>query len=299
VNHDHGDVGNNPGVETSHKDEKEEEPTTSSYGFALPEESHELYQGIFAKLEAAIGACKTVHQELLQQKHQQTSSSSSSRKRILGPSRPPPDASQTTSAFDSLPPESESSDDDDGPAPLGSIMAKKRLMKGPAPTSKQVKQMAEKRRLEAAGVGANLDAGGREEWMLQPGEHDFLKGVMAKGMTNRTFRNEKHKDKSSAAADDEPLDPSIQKELDRVAKLHRESRGPSLVEQFRQQKAEEKAENEASGKGNGKGKGWSWNRDEHLDSGRRVDKSHLHMVMGGASTELKSKFQGSYSKGFT
>ena len=53
----------------------------------------------------------------------------------------------------------------------------------------------------------------------------------------------------------------------------------------------------ASAKGE-KGNDWSWSRDKDLDEGRRVDKNHLRMVMGGASTELKSKFQGSYSKSF-
>ena len=98
------------------------------------------------------------------------------------------------------------------------------------------------------------------------------------------------------------MDPIIQRQLDKVAELHRESRGASLVEQHRQQKAEEKAAKARASAAGGKataGGSWSWNRDQDLDKGRRVDKSHLHMVMGGASSDLKSKFQGSYSKGFT
>jgi hypothetical protein len=47
------------------------------------------------------------------------------------------------------------------------------------------------------------------------------------------------------------------------------------------------------------GKGdWKWSRDKDLDEGRRVDKDALHQVLGGAATELKTKFQGSYSRGF-
>ena len=48
-----------------------------------------------------------------------------------------------------------------------------------------------------------------------------------------------------------------------------------------------------------KGNDWSWSRDKNFDEGRRFDKNHLRMVMGGASTELKRKFQGtSCSKSF-
>ena len=44
------------------------------------------------------------------------------------------------------------------------------------------------------GVDPSASAdGAREEWMMVPGEHDFLKGVMSKGIQNRTFKNEKGK----------------------------------------------------------------------------------------------------------
>ena len=93
------------------------------------------------------------------------------------------------------------------------------------------------------------------------------------------------------------MDPKVQKQVDDIIKMHEEARGPSLMDQHRQTKAEQKMLAEAQKKGAGKGD-WSWNREKDLDSGRRVDKDHLRMVMGGASSELKSKFQGSYSKGF-
>ena len=37
---------------------------------------------------------------------------------------------------------------------------------------------------------------------------------------------------------------------------------------------------------------WKWNREKRLDSGRRVDKNALKMVLRGDG--LKSKFQHSY-----
>ena len=93
----------------------------------------------------------------------------------------------------------------------------------------------------------------------------------------------------------ENLDPKLQKEVDAIINMQKEARGVSLVEMHRQKKVEEK-KGRVVGEG-GKGD-WSWSRDKDLDAGRRVDKNHLHMVMGGATTDLKNKFQGSYSKGF-
>ena len=60
------------------------------------------------------------------------------------------------------------------------------------------------------------------------------------------------------------------------------------MEQYQQKKKEKEKKtlyNESANK-------WKWNREKHLDSGRRVDKNALKMVLGGDG--LKSKFQHSY-----
>ena len=130
---------------------------------------------------------------------------------------------------------------------------------------------------------------------MKPGEHDFLKGVMASGtIKNRTFKNEKVRgggDGREEGHPDVPLDPKIKAEMDAIIQAHTHARGPSLIDQHREKKTEEKLREKSKGKGE-----WKWNRDDDLDNGRKVDKNHLHMVLGGAATELKNKFQGGYSK---
>lgn len=261
----------------------------ASFGFVLPEETDVEFDRIMMKIDAAVTACKTTHQEFIQ---------STSTKRTLGPSLPPTNASTSGSAFDQH--DSDDDEDDVGPAPLGE-MVKSRKVKGPALSSTELKQLVKEREAQMVHVTTGIDPnastsdGAREEWMIQPGEHDFLKGVLSKGIKNRTFKNEKGRAVESAL--DVPLDPAIQKQVDSIIKMHEEARGPSLIEQHRLKRAEEKMAAVAS-KG-GKGNDWCWNREKDLDSGRRVDKSHLQMVMGGASKDLKNKFSGSYSKSFT
>jgi len=269
------------------EDDNQDGARVTSFGYVLPEESSEEFDRIKIKLDAAVGACKMTHQNFIQ---------SNSTKRTLGPSFPPPDASNTISAFDLK--EDSEDEDDIGPAPLGSVMAKKRQIKGPALSKAALKLMANAREAEmihaTTGVDPNASASGqREEWMMKPGEHDFLQGVLSKGIKNRTFKNEKGGNRDEAAPD-APLDPKIQQQVNNMIKMHEDSRGPSLVDQHRERKAEEKI---AAQKGDSSS--WAWSRDKDLDDGRRVDKSHLRMVMGGASSDLKSKFQGSYSKSFT
>ena len=45
----------------------------------------------------------------------------------------------------------------------------------------------------------------------------------------------------------------------------------------------------------GKDGAWKWSREKDLDAGRRVDKDALHMVLGGAAENLKTKFQGGFN----
>ena len=255
-----------------------------SFGYVLPEETSEGFDRIKIKIDAAVGACRVTHQKFIQRY---------STKRTLGPSFPPPDASNTVSAFDLQGYSDE--DDDIGPAPLGSLMARKRRMKGPLLSSTALEQLAEDRNSEMIHVTTGVDPNSslsnqREEWMMKPGEHDFLKGVLSKGIKSRTFKNEKGGNRD-AVVPDAPLDPKIQLQVDSIIKMHEDARGPSLMDQHRERKAEEKVAAK-----NREGGDWAWSREKDLDDGRRVDKNHLNMVMGGASSNLKSKFQGSYSK---
>lgn len=259
-----------------------------SFGYVMPKETEAQFGRIQMKLDAAVTACKATHQQFIQR---------ISAKRTLGPSLPPPDASNSVSAFD-LQGDDSDDDDDVGPAPRGEEMAKRRKMKGPVLSSTALKQMVKEREAQmihaTTGVDPSASAdGAREEWMMVPGEHDFLKGVMSKGIQNRTFKNEKGKAVLETSSD-APLDPAIQKQVDSIIKMHEEARGPSLFEQHRIKKAEEKVAAKKE-----KGDNWTWNKESDLDSGRRVDKNHLKMVLGGASTDLKNKFQGTYTKSFT
>ena len=163
----------------------------------------------------------------------------------------------------------ESSDEDDGPAPLGSVAAAK------ASKRKRPNEIS-----NPASAGAEKE-GGREEWMMVPGEHDFLKGISKSNFRGRTFKNSKSKNTAAPAA--ETVNPVILAEVQAIQQAYEESRGPSLLDAHRQNKKEKQEGN--------KKEEWKWNREKNLDDGRRVDKNALHLVLGGAKTELKSKFQ--------
>ena len=167
----------------------------------------------------------------------------------------------------------------------------KRVQKGPSLPPDVVKAMAEKRTRELAELtGADIAPadGEREQWMLEPGEHDFLQGIKTGKdvIKSRTFENKKKK--ASVMEPAAPMDPKVQAEVDAIMEMQRQARGPSLIEQHRLKKAEEKAsEAEKGGKA-----AWKWDRNKNLDDGRRVDKNALNMVMGGAAGNLKDKFHG-------
>jgi len=163
----------------------------------------------------------------------------------------------------------ESSDEDDGPAPLGTMVAAK--------AAKRTRQQINPR---TASTG--IEEGGREEWMMVPGEHDFLKGISKSDFRGRKFKNSKSKSDAAPAA--APINPEVLAEVHAIQQAYQESRGPSLLDAHRQSKAQQQQQDKKSGE-------WKWNREKNLDDGRRVDKNALHMVLGGASTELKSKFQ--------
>eukprot|EP00956_Cyclotella_meneghiniana_P026259 scaffold56243_cov77-Cyclotella_meneghiniana.AAC.5 len=162
----------------------------------------------------------------------------------------------------------------DGPAPMGTIAA--------AQAAKRARQHA------SSASAEKVDDSGREEWMTTPGQHDFLKGIQSKSLQNRTFKNERNRGQAvSQSKDNVAINPEVLAEVSAIQQAYAESRGPSLLDAHRQSQKE--AKESAS-------KEWTWNRDKNLDDGRRVDKNALHMVLGGAKTELASKFQGSLGR---
>ncbi|KAL7516463.1 hypothetical protein ACHAWX_001478 [Stephanocyclus meneghinianus] len=176
-------------------------------------------------------------------------------------------------------PESSSDEEEDGPAPIGTMAAVK--------ASKRMQQQP----LETLISGIRKPDGGREEWMTTPGEHDLLKGILSKSMRSRTFKNEKNRgiSASSPACANQPINPELLAEVNAIHQAYEQSRGPSMLDAHRQQQEELKKQQQGQ-----KTKEWKWSRDKNLDDGRRVDKNALHLVLGGAKTELKSKFQGGH-----
>ena len=195
---------------------------------------------------------------------------------VKGPARGPP---QNLADGDS------SDDDDYG-------VSKTRT--GNKPTLDEVKAMAAKRNhdmLVAKGLALpNTDgsAGGREEWMMVPGEHNFLDGLKAtEVIKSRGFKNEKGSNKEAEA--EKIVDPEVQRQMEELQREHDEMRGPSLMDLHRDKKQMEKEE-----KAKAKGGKWDWSRKE-LDAGRRVDKNNLKNLMNGKEG-LRDKFQGSVMK---
>eukprot|EP00957_Ditylum_brightwellii_P185926 14154925-Ditylum_brightwellii.AAC.1 len=144
-------------------------------------------------------------------------------------------------------------------------------------------------RKTTTGTAPAITTGGREEWMLEPGEHDILSGIKSAGvLKNRKFRNEKVRQRHDDNAEEKiMLSPELQAQIEHIKKVHEEARGPSLIDLHRVKRTAEKEEERTQGEGK-----WKWNREKHLDEGRRVDKNALHQVLGGAKRELNDKFQG-------
>ena len=277
-----------------------------SYGYTLPppsttndtngdgndqdEKSNGLFHRIIKeKLLSSIEATVNYHRDQILKLEK------SSRK-VVGPVLPTNPAAYNPENYKYALPVDES-DEDDGPAPLGSHMAKARSMK-----AKSHHNLNKPNNTENSATDGETETK-REEWMMTPGEHNFLKGVMSSGVIkSRKFKNEKNRGQavvsSSSAPPEVPMNPMVQQKIDSIMDAHKAARGPSLVEQHRQRVAEEKAAKKAAAAGGKNGSDWNWSKDD-LDSGRRVDKNYLHMVMGGASKELKNKFQGSFSTGFS
>mmetsp|Transcript_4050 Transcript_4050/g.8736 ORF Transcript_4050/g.8736 Transcript_4050/m.8736 type:complete len:654 (-) Transcript_4050:249-2210(-) len=283
-------------IEEDSGDEDEDDDDGPVMGFSLPDDSGALAR---ASVLAVLDECRDSLRE-------EKGSGGAEKKRVIGPAMGPPpgfSASQALQEYAALPAADDSDDEDDeGPAPIGSDMAKKRQRIGQSISADAVRVMAEHRRMELADVAAGGTgvpsasvAGGREEWMLTPGKHDFLKGIKsADPCKSRKFKNEKVRGGGPNAVASEAgpqLSAQQQAEMEAIRRRVEEARGPTLIEQHKQKKAEE---TEAAKK-SGRDKDFKWNRDRDLDAGRRVDKDHLHMVLGGAKEGLKDKFH--YSRG--
>jgi hypothetical protein len=256
------------------EEEEKEEDDSPSMGYALPENSADMAR---AKLTSVLQVCEA-------KPPASTSGNAAARRPIKGP-MPTPEAYANDEQGD----EDESSEDDEGPLPFGA------RAKGPTLPPEMIKAKADQRARELAGVKGGILAEdmppedqGREEWMLVPGKFDFLSAIKSGNpMRNRNFET---KSKQDTGPDESqiPVDPGIKAELDAIMQTHADARGPSLVEQHRQAKAQKDQESGAD-------KNWKWSRDNDLDSGRKVDKNALNMVFGGAVDNLKKKFQGGFS----
>ena len=185
----------------------------------------------------------------------------------------------------------EEDEEDDGPLLPGEA----RKARGPQLSIDDIKAQAEYRELElkatSAGVAMPSQNGGREEWMINPGQHDFLSGIKSgKAIKSRGFQNQKSRGGEKEAP---PIHPAVQAEMDAIMQAHENARGPSLMDQHRAKITQEKelAAKNANGK-----KEWKWSRDKDLDAGRRVDKDALGMILGGAAGDLKSKFAGGFNR---
>jgi len=241
-------------VEIENEDEEDEDKSAThpddsndiALGYALPD--HDIRDAITSKLEEVLRVCRF----------------RSSNGKECAPTSWASTPKNTT--YTHAP---ESSDEDDGPAPLGTMAAAK--------AAKRKQQQ-----IIPSTASTGVEEGGREEWMMVPGEHDFLKGISKSDFRGRKFKNSKSRNDTTPAA--APINPEVLAEVHAIQQAYQESRGQSLLDAHRQSKAEQQQQDKKSGE-------WKWNREKNLDDGRRVDKNALHMVLGGASTELKSKFQ--------
>lgn len=256
VDDDDDDEGNNEVTEQ----DVEKQPLM---GYGMPEEEEEGQESVDIvpiRLAAVIESCRNP------------------KRRVRGPQRP---------TMEEVSAKYPNSDDDEGPVLPGEA-ARLRAHRPELPLH-VIKDQAEQRQLElkavAAGIEVPTQINGREEWMVVPGKYDFLSNIKSgQPIKSRGFQNKKTRGGDNATTDERPMHPAIQAEMDAIKKAHEEARGPSLIDQHRAKKQQEKAEAAS------KKEEWNWKRDRDLDAGRRVDKDALHMVLGGAADNLKTKF---------
>jgi len=142
----------------------------------------------------------------------------------------------------------------------------------------------------------------REEWMTEISKDDntFLNDIM-KMSKNRSFQRGKSSHRASSTTNTmtpQPIvDPKIQQELQDIKQNYIHSRGPSLMEMHQERKRNQQQQQRQQG--GGRGGDFQWNREKDLERGRTIDTQRLQKIMGSASTDLKTKFQGDYTKSFT
>ena len=181
-----------------------------------------------------------------------------------------------------------SSDADEGPF----LPGHEKRPSGPILSPHALKTQSEHRELELKAIAAGIEIpkmmGGREEWMVVPGKYDFLSTIKSgQPLKSRGFENKKNRGEDKVSA---PVHPAVQAEMDAIMQAHQDSRGPSLFDQHRAAKQEERK----SAATTTQASSWTWNRESDLDAGRKVDKEALHMVLGGAADNLKTKFHGGF-----
>ncbi|KAI2510530.1 Protein of unknown function (DUF3752) [Fragilaria crotonensis] len=251
-------------MEDEDEDADDDETTT---GFGLPETNDHFAR---INMEYILAACK----------HRAAAKQDEAPRRVVRGPLPLHMADQYPSHSD------RDDDDEDGPVPAGMQKARNGQSK------EMVRAMAELRQQELEGVISDhayvAKPGEREEWMINPGEHDLLQGIKSGGMKNRNFENRKASDNAQREI---PIDPSVQAEVDAIIQAHREARGPTLIDQHRAKAAAEKANKEKESNPS-----FGWSREKDLDAGRRVDKDALRLLMGGAGGGLSDKFQGGFNK---
>jgi Protein of unknown function (DUF3752) len=186
---------------------------------------------------------------------------------------------------------SDTSDDDDGPMQLG-FAAKAREA---TLTKEHIKASASRRahELACAKQGIKIDSlssgNVREEWMVVPGKFDFFDSIKSgQPIRSRMFEG---KSKAESSNRQEPIDPKVQAEIRAIREAYEDSRGPSLMDQHRDTIKQRHAQEKSAGKNSSS---WKWDRDKDLDAGRRVDKEALGMILGGAGSDLKKKFQSGH-----
>mmetsp|Transcript_64561 Transcript_64561/g.74297 ORF Transcript_64561/g.74297 Transcript_64561/m.74297 type:complete len:638 (-) Transcript_64561:8-1921(-) len=213
--------------------------------------------------------------------------------RVVGPYRKPSTEKEEREVNEIYGAKEEVEDEDEDEGPL--LPGAARNVKGPSIPTDVIKAEAKHRELQlkctAAGIPMPTDGDGREEWMLIPGQHDFLDGIISgQVIKSRGFKNKKSRERVKAVA---PIHPAIKAELDAIMQVHQDARGPSLMDDHRSKISEEKKQKLAANNGESE---WKWTRDNDLDAGRRVDKDALGMILGGAADNLKTKFKGGFNQ---
>lgn len=259
-------------------DDDDESNESPILGYGLPSDGDADSDAVQMKLATIMAACRE----------------GPPKPKSIGPMRRPTTAEEEQAAnaiYGANNAEKEEDEaEDDGPLLPGEA----RRDRAPALSLDAIKAQAEYRELElkstSAGVPMPSQNGGREEWMINPGQHDFLSGIKSgQAIKSRGFQNKK-----ARGGDDTPkVHPAVQAEMDAIMQAHDNARGPSLMNLHRSKKEQEKEL--AALAVNGK-KEWKWSRDKDLDAGRRVDKDALGMILGGAAEDLKTKFAGGFNR---